>query len=72
LYDDSSIAVAGMTLDYVKVHLKDIFAEGQVYVALSRARSMNGLQVIENASRSYVNPHISHEIFISHYSFSVE
>ena len=51
---DSSIAVAGMTLDYVKVHLKDIFAEGQVYVALSRARSMKGLQVIGNASRSYV------------------
>ncbi|KAG0601460.1 hypothetical protein M758_11G113000 [Ceratodon purpureus] len=50
----------GMTLDYVKVYLKDIFAEGQVYVALSRARSMNGLQVIGHASRSYVkvNPKV--------------
>lgn len=54
LFDNVSMVVAGMTLDYVKVHLKDIFAEGQVYVALSRARSMNGLQVIGHASRSYV------------------
>jgi hypothetical protein len=46
--------VAGMTLDYVIVNLKYIFAEGQVYVALSRARSMDGLQIIGNASRSIV------------------
>ena len=43
-----------MTLDYVIVNLKYIFAEGQVYVALSRARSLDGLQIIGNASRSYV------------------
>ena len=35
----------GMTLDYVKVSLANIFAPGQAYVALSRARSMEGLQV---------------------------
>lgn len=46
--------ITGMTLDYVIVNLKDIFAEGQVYVALSRARSMEGLQIIGRASRSYV------------------
>ncbi|KAG0609116.1 hypothetical protein M758_8G159100 [Ceratodon purpureus] len=40
----------GMTLDYVVVNLQDIFAEGQVYVALSRARSMAGLQVVGNCS----------------------
>ena len=51
---EKTSCVAGMTLDYVKVHLKDIFAEGQVYVALSRARSLEGLQIIGNASRSYV------------------
>ncbi|KAG0557291.1 hypothetical protein KC19_11G117400 [Ceratodon purpureus] len=44
----------GLTLDYVIVNLKYIFAEGQVYVALSRARSLDGLQIIGNASRSYV------------------
>lgn len=44
----------GMSLDYVQVTLKDIFAEGQVYVALSRARSMEGLQVIGNPSRGDV------------------
>lgn len=41
---------AGMTLDYVVVNLHEIFAEGQVYVALSRARSMAGLQVVGNCS----------------------
>jgi len=44
--DDWWLLVAGMTLDYVKVNLDGIFAEGQVYVALSRARSMESLQVI--------------------------
>ena len=34
-----------MTLDYVKVSLRNIFAPGQAYVALSRARSLDGLQV---------------------------
>lgn len=40
-----------MTLDYVKVNLKDMFAEGQAYVALSRVRSTDGLQVIGRVSR---------------------
>ena len=39
----------GMTLDYVKVSLRNIFAQGQCYVALSRASSMAGLQVIDPA-----------------------
>jgi hypothetical protein len=35
----------GLTLDFVIVDLAGAFAEGQVYVALSRARSREGLQV---------------------------
>ncbi|ROV95811.1 hypothetical protein VSDG_05205 [Cytospora chrysosperma] len=36
----------GMTLDRVKVDLSRAFSEGQVYVALSRATSLQGLKVV--------------------------
>lgn len=39
----------GMTLDKVKVDVSKAFAEGQVYVALSRATSLRGLEVVGNA-----------------------
>ena len=35
----------GMTLDFANVSLRSVFAPGQAYVALSRARSMEGLHV---------------------------
>ena len=35
----------GMTLEYVEVSSKDIFESGQLYVALSRATSLDGLNV---------------------------
>lgn len=38
----------GLTLDYVTVSLNGIFAEGQTYVALSRARSIKGLQILHH------------------------
>ena len=35
----------GMSIDYLKVDLSKVFANGQTYVALSRARSKEGLEV---------------------------
>ena len=35
----------GMSLDYAIVSLRNVFAEGQAYVALSRARDLSGLQI---------------------------
>lgn len=37
----------GSTLDYVKMSLKNAFDYGQVYVALSRVRSLDGLSIID-------------------------
>ena len=37
---------AGMSLDWASVHLQDVRDDGQAYVALSRVRSLEGLQVV--------------------------
>jgi ATP-dependent DNA helicase PIF1 len=39
----------GMTLDKVKIDVSKAFADGQVYVALSRATSLRGLQILGDA-----------------------
>lgn len=39
------VVSSGATLDYVVVDLKGCFTSGQAYVALSRARTMLGLQI---------------------------
>jgi len=36
----------GATLDYAKVNLRNVFEYAQVYTALSRVKSMNGLSII--------------------------
>lgn len=50
----------GLTLDRCKVSLQGVFAEGQAYVALSRARSVEGLEItsIPNSCVK-VNPVVS-------------
>ena len=42
----------GMTLDKIRVHLKRCFADGQAYVALSRARSLPGLFIADISGTS--------------------
>ena len=36
----------GQTIQHVKIDLRSVFEKGQSYVALSRAASMKGLQVL--------------------------
>ena len=36
----------GQTIQYVKIDLRSVFEKGQSYVALSRAASLDGLQVL--------------------------
>lgn len=49
----------GQTLSWVKVNLSRIFECGQAYVALSRATTMEGLQVLEfHSSKVKVHPDV--------------
>ena len=57
----------GQTLERVKVDLGKVFEKGQAYVALSRATSMNGLQVLRFDPKK-VNAHDRVRTFYSNLS----
>lgn len=40
----------GLTMDQVVVNVSNVFEEGQVYVALSRAKSLDGLKIIGDSA----------------------
>jgi ATP-dependent exoDNAse (exonuclease V) alpha subunit len=50
----------GMTFQRVNIDVSDAFAEGQVYVALSRARSLSGITLLNpvNPYKIKVNPRV--------------
>lgn len=47
----------GLTLDYIELSLKDTFEYGQFYVALSRARNIKGLTILEDFSDKKIRAH---------------
>lgn len=73
----------GMTLDRVIVNLSRAFEEGQVYVALSRATSMEGLKVEGDAEglivgyggnadvREFLTAHFGEKLFLGHGGLAV-
>lgn len=49
----------GMSIDLLEVDLRDVFEAGQAYVALSRARTLEGLRVLGyDPSRFWTNPKV--------------
>lgn len=47
----------GLTLDYLELSLENIFEFGQFYVAISRAKNLEGLKILSDFSRKRVMAH---------------
>jgi len=43
----------GMSIDFLEVDLRNVFEAGQAYVALSRARTIEGLRVLSYDARKF-------------------
>ncbi|CAG8666357.1 13195_t:CDS:2, partial [Acaulospora colombiana] len=57
LVDNSIHKSQGQTLEKVKIDLGRVFEKGQAYVAISRATSLEGLQIIGfQPSKVYAHP----------------
>lgn len=56
----------GLSLDKVRVHLKNCFADGQAYVAMSRARSLPGLFIADITGNSIRANPVALEFYRQH------
>lgn len=63
----------GMTLERVIVNLKKVFAFGQIYVALSRAKSLNGLKVeeLDCEARTFTMPDVVKRFLETNFNITV-
>ena len=52
-------AMSWMSIDFLEVDLRNVFEVGQAYVALSRARTLEGLQVLSfDPGKFWTNPKV--------------
>lgn len=63
----------GQTLERVKIDLSKVFEKGQIYTAISRAVSMDGLQVVGFRECSLIEPNMNVKMFYKkiHKSFEI-
>lgn len=47
----------GLTLDYIKLSVSGIFEFGQFYVGISRAKTLDGLSIMEDFGKSTIKAH---------------
>jgi ATP-dependent DNA helicase PIF1 len=47
----------GLTLDYIKLSVNGIFEFGQFYVGISRAKTLDGLSIMEDFGKSTIKAH---------------